>query len=292
MHIGIMSRSQTIWATSRLLESAEQLGHFAHYISTTHVRIGWDENGVPIASCDGENLSELDVIIPRIGGAMWLMGSRILRHFELMRIPCTLSAQALEFGRDKFKTLQILNENGIAIPRTELIQSTTDASEIINSFESPFVLKFIDGTQGVGCIKSDEVKHAVEVAEAFTARGVPLMVQEYIETSGKDRRFLVLGKRVAAAMERNAAKGEWRANYHRGASVHLLNPTKQDVRFAVNAARSIGAEISGVDMLHTPDKDYVIEVNTSPGFSGLEMAHGKDIGKRIIKHAVEIATAK
>ena len=291
MQIGILSKSRAIWATNRLIETATQLGHEPIFIPTLEVELSFDKDRNPTAFYGEIDLSKLDVVIPRIGSSLATIAGRILRQLELLGVPSTLNSSALELGKDKYRTLQALSQAGMTIPRTTLVQTPAQAPLAISTYDPPYVLKFLDGTQGLGVLRAEDAQQAKEILEAFLSRNIPMLVQEYIETNNKDQRYLVLGDRVVAAMEREAIDGEWRANYHRGAKVHLLQPSRQQAKYAVKAAHAINAEIAGVDILHTSTKDYVIEINTSPGFSGLEIASSKDVAKRIVRHAVSIAEA-
>jgi ribosomal protein S6--L-glutamate ligase len=145
------------------------------------------------------------------------------------------------------------------------------------------VIKLLEGTQGVGVVLAETNKAAESVIEAFRGLRANFLVQEYIkEAGGADIRCFVIGDRAVAAMKRQAKAGEFRSNLHRGGSAELVKITPEERSTAVRAAKIMGLNIAGVDILRSNHGPVVMEVNSSPGLEGIETATGKDVATMII----------
>jgi ribosomal protein S6--L-glutamate ligase len=140
------------------------------------------------------------------------------------------------------------------------------------------VIKLLEGTQGIGVVLADTEKAAESIIEAFMGLKANILVQEFIaEAGGADIRCLVIGDRVVAAMKRQGAEGEFRSNLHRGGSAEVVKLTKAERETAVNAAKAMGLNFCGVDLLRAESGPMVMEVNSSPGLEGIETATGKNV---------------
>jgi ribosomal protein S6--L-glutamate ligase len=128
------------------------------------------------------------------------------------------------------------------------------------------------------------------VIDAFREVGANFLVQEFIkEAGGSDVRCLVIGNKVVAAMERQAKEGEFRSNLHRGGTASLTKLSPQERAAAVRAAKTMGLNVAGVDILRSSHGPLVMEVNSSPGLEGIENATNKDVAGMIIKYIEENA---
>jgi ribosomal protein S6--L-glutamate ligase len=172
------------------------------------------------------------------------------------------------------------------LPTTGFAHSTKDIGglmEIVGG--APLVVKLLEGTQGVGVVLAETKSAAESVIAAFRQLDANILVQHFVkETKGADIRAFVVGRRVVAAMERKAAPGEFRANLHRGGTARAIKLTPEERRTAVAAARTLGLNVSGVDMLRSAEGPVVIEVNSSPGLEGIEKASGVDVATSIIQY--------
>ena len=158
------------------------------------------------------------------------------------------------------------------------------AEEIIKAVKGPpVVIKLIEGTQGIGVVLAETMSSAKSVIEAFRGANVNILVQEFIkEAGGTDIRALVVGGKVVAAMKRTGAPDEFRSNLHRGGSAQVIKITPEERSTAVRAAKRMGLNVCGVDMLRSNHGPVIMEVNSSPGLEGIESATGKDIAGQII----------
>jgi len=148
---------------------------------------------------------------------------------------------------------------------------------------APVVIKLLEGTQGIGVVLADTERSAKSVIEAFRGANVNILVQEFIkEAGGTDIRALVVGGKVIAAMKRTGAEGEFRSNLHRGGSAAAVKISPEERSTAVRAAKTMGLNVCGVDMLRSNHGAVVMEVNSSPGLEGVEKATGIDVAGKII----------
>ena len=149
---------------------------------------------------------------------------------------------------------------------------------------APLVIKLLEGTQGIGVVLAETKKAAESVIEAFMGLKTNILVQEFVkEADGADIRCLVVGDKVVAAMKRQAQPGEFRSNLHRGGTASVVRITPAERATAVQAAKVMGLNVAGVDLLRSSSGPKVMEVNSSPGLEGIEASTGKDVAGMIIK---------
>ncbi|MFT6645979.1 MAG: ribosomal protein S6--L-glutamate ligase [Patiriisocius sp.] len=145
------------------------------------------------------------------------------------------------------------------------------------------VIKVLEGTQGIGVVLAETKKAAESVIEAFMGVKSNILIQEFIkEAGGSDIRCLVVGGKVIAAMQRTAPEGEFRSNLHRGGSAQLVKLSPAERATAIKAAKIMGLNVCGVDLLRSARGPLVMEVNSSPGLRGIEEATKKDVAGMII----------
>jgi ribosomal protein S6--L-glutamate ligase len=192
---------------------------------------------------------------------------------------------AITRARDKLRSLQLLARKGVGLPNTGYANDPDDIQDLIKMVGgAPLVIKLLQGTQGIGVVLAETRKAAESVIEAFMGLKAEIMIQEYIkEAGGADIRCLVIGDKVVAAMKRQAQPGEFRSNLHRGGSASLIKITPTERATAVKAARVMGLNVAGVDILRSERGPLVMEVNSSPGLEGIEQATKKDIAGLIIQ---------
>jgi ribosomal protein S6--L-glutamate ligase len=284
MKIAILSRKQSYYSTRRLVEAAEQRGHEAQVIDTLrcYMDIASHRPGIHY---NGEALTGFDAVIPRIGASITFYGTAVLRQFEMMDIYPLNESVAISRSRDKLRSLQLLSRRGIGLPVSGFANSPDDVQDLIKMVGgAPVVIKLLEGTQGIGVVLAETQKAAESVIEAFMGLKANILVQEYIkEAGGADIRCFVIGERVVASMKRQAQEGEFRSNLHRGGSATLVKITPEERSVAVRAAKVMGLNVAGVDLLRSDHGPVVMEVNSSPGLEGIESASGKDVASLIIQ---------
>ena len=284
MKIALLTRNQKLYSHQRLIETAQKRGHemvpidyLKCYMNITSKK--------PELRFQGEKLLGFDAVIPRIGASHTFYGMAVLRQFEMMGVYPVNESVAIGRSRDKLRSLQLLARDGVGLPVTAFAQDskrTDDLLDIVGG--APVVIKLLEGTQGIGVVLSETHKSAKSVVEAFHGANVAILVQEFIkEAEGSDIRAFVVGRSLVAAMERKGAKGDFRSNLHRGGSASMIELTPLEKSTALRAARSMGLNVAGVDMLRSSHGPVVIEVNSSPGLEGIEKATGVDVANTIIR---------
>jgi len=284
MKIAILSRNKKLYSTRRTIEAIEQLGHEAHVYDVLKCYMDITSHK-PSIYYQGEQLTGFDAIIPRIGASVTRYGTAVLRQFEMMGVYPINESVAIVRSRDKLRSLQLLSRKGVGLPVTGFAHNISDTNALIKLVGgTPLVIKLIEGTQGRGVVLAETRKAAESVIDAFRELDANFIVQEFIkEAGGSDIRCFVLGDKVIAAMQRTAAEGEFRSNLHRGGTAEIVKLSSAERATAVQAAKVMGLNMAGVDILRSNRGPLVMEVNSSPGLEGIEKATGKDIAKMTIE---------
>ena len=283
MKIALLARNPNLYSHKRLIEAAEARGHQIDWLNTLRCTVHIASHK-PEVYYDGEPCIGYDAVIPRIGASITNYGLAILRQFEMRGCWPLNESVAIGRSRDKLRSLQILAKHGLGLPLTAYANDPKKAEEIIRAVKGPpVVIKLLEGTQGIGVVLADSMSSAKSVIEAFRGANVNILVQEFIkEAGGTDIRALVIGGKVVAAMKRTGAADDFRSNLHRGGSAELIKITPTERSTAVAAAKRMGLNVCGVDMLRSNHGPVIMEVNSSPGLEGIEAASGKDIAGQII----------
>jgi ribosomal protein S6--L-glutamate ligase len=284
MKIGILSRNPKLYSTRRLVEAIEQRGHEASVVDPLRCYMTIASQR-PTVHYRGEELQGFDAVIPRIGASITFYGTAVLRQFEMMGVYSVNESVAISRSRDKLRSLQLLARKGVGLPVTGFAHSTLYTGDLIERVGgAPLVIKLLEGTQGIGVVLAETHQAAESVIEAFRGLKTNILVQEFIkEAKGADIRCLVVGDKVVAAMKRQGREGDFRSNLHRGGSATITRLTPEERSTAVRAAKIMGLNVAGVDLLRSNHGAVVMEVNSSPGLEGIEKATGKDVADLIIE---------
>jgi ribosomal protein S6--L-glutamate ligase len=233
----------------------------------------------------GSTLTGFDAVIPRIGASITFYGCAVVRQFEMMGVYSLNESVAISRSRDKLRSLQLLARKGIGLPVTGFAHSPDDIGDVIQMVGgAPLVIKLLEGTQGIGVVLAETEKAAESVFEAFLGMKANILAQEFIgEAGGSDIRCFVIDEKVVAAMKRTGKEGDFRSNLHRGGKAELIRITPEERSTAVRAARVMGLNVAGVDLLRSNHGPLVMEVNSSPGLQGIEEATGKDVADMVIQ---------
>ncbi len=283
MKIALLSRNKNLYSTRRLIEAAEELEHEIHVLDVLRCYMNITSLHQDI-HYKGDVLSGFEAVIPRIGASVTFYGTAVLRQFEMKGVYPLNESVAISRSRDKLRALQLLSRKGIGLPVTGFANKPDDIPDLITMVGgAPLVIKLLQGTQGIGVVLAETQNAAESVIESFLGLKASVLVQEYIkEAEGADIRCFVIGEKVVAAMKRQGAEGEFRSNIHRGGSASLIKITPEERSTAIRAAKTMGLNVCGVDILRSNHGPVVMEVNSSPGLEGIEKATGKDIAKMII----------
>src|SRR5512141_1318111 len=290
--VAILSRNRRLYSTRRLVEATRALGHDAKVLDTLRCNLVLARDR-PRIFYKGAEVREIGVVIPRIGASITGYGLSVVNQFDMMGIPVLNNSIPIARARDKLRALQLLSRFGIDIPRTVMCRYRDEVPLAVEQVGGlPCIMKLIQGTQGVGVLIASSMTEVEGMLDTLWTLGQEILLQELIaESRGKDVRALVIGDRVVAAMRRTAREGEFRSNIQRGGEGQALELPREYAEAAVKAAHVIGLDVAGVDMLESRDGPKIMEVNSSPGFEGLERVSGVDIASLYVAHAVEFARA-
>jgi ribosomal protein S6--L-glutamate ligase len=285
MRLGILSRKDSLYSTRALVDAARARGHHADVLDTLLFDIGVSRRN-PELFYNGKPVGHYDAIIPRIGASITFFGLAVVRQFEMLGVYCVNESQAIARSRDKLRCLQILSRHDIGMPPTVYTRQADHVPSCIDRVDGPpVVVKLLQGTQGVGVVLAESARAAGSVIEAFHGLEQNILIQKFIrESKGSDLRALVVGRKVAAAMRRQALAGEFRSNIHRGGSSKKIRLPAEYRKTALAAARVLGLRVAGVDMIESREGPMVMEVNSSPGLEGIQNTTKVDVAAAIIEH--------
>ncbi|MGJ8632609.1 MAG: RimK family alpha-L-glutamate ligase [Luteolibacter sp.] len=288
MKLSILSCSPQCYSTRRLVEAGEKRGHKIEVLNTLRLTIGLDQ-GDPDLYYRGKRLKETDAILPRIGTSITRYGTAVVRQFEQMDIFTPNTAAGIGNSRDKLRSLQILSRHDVGIPTSAYVDDKRDVEDaLMRVGGAPVIIKLLEGTQGVGVILADKIEIAKAIVETLHSTKQQVLLQKFVaESKGKDVRAFVIGDRVVAAIRRVAQGQEFRSNVHRGGKAECITLEPAYEEAAVRAAQIMGLRICGVDMLEGKDGPQIMEVNSSPGFEGIEGATGLDIAGEVIDYIAD-----
>lgn len=290
MDIGILSRNKDLYSTRKLINTARDLGHDVHWMNTLRCSLVVDGGDFRVLYGDKDK-SDLDVVLTRVGTTVTEYGLAVAHHFETMEVLVINDSQSILNSRDKFRSLQLMQANGIPTPKTVLARSPDAVFQAIRLVGgTPVILKMNQGTQGAGVMFADSLETVESVLEALWEFGANIQIQKFIaESRGRDLRAFVIGNEVYAAMRRVAAGTSFKANIHQGGTGIPVELDSVQEKLALKAAKVLGLKIAGVDILESKAGPVVIEANSTPGFEGLEHATHKDVARAIIEFIVDEA---
>ena len=284
MKIAILSRNSSLYSTRRIVEACRNRGHEPVVLDVLRCYMNITSHR-PTIHYKGAELENFDAVIPRIGASVTFYGTAVLRQFEMMGVYPLNESVAITRARDKLRALQLLARKGIGLPVTGFAHKPDDIEDLIAMVGgAPLVIKLLEGTQGIGVVLAETKQAAESVIEAFMGLKTNILAQEFIaEAKGADLRCFVIGEKVVASMKRQGKEGEFRSNLHRGGTASLVRITPEERSTAVRAARTMGLNVAGVDILRSNHGPVVMEVNSSPGLEGIETASGKDVAGQMVQ---------
>jgi len=290
MKLAILSRNSKLYSTRRLIEAARVRGHSARVLDPLRCYMRIASDGFDM-HYKGKPLAGYDAVIPRIGASITRYGVAVLHQFELMGCRTLNPSQAIASARDKLRAHQLLAAQGIGMPATVFGDNPDDTSDLLSMLgPPPHVIKLNESAQGAGVMLTEKPSASRSVVEALRGLYANFLVQEFIaEAEGADIRCFVVGDAVVAAMRRQAPKGDFRSNLHRGGTAEAVAPSDDERAIAVRAAQVLGLGVAGVDLIRAQRGPLVLEVNSSPGLEGIEAATGVDVAGNIIDYAAKIA---
>lgn len=287
MRIAILSNGPGNYSTKRLKEVAKARGHQVRVIKYRECYASIEQNN-PTVSYRGEDLSGYDAIIPRIASHMTRYGTAIVRQLEMQGVYTASSSISIARSRDKLRSMQLLAKAGVGIPKTVVSRNSADIDNLLEKVGGmPVIIKLARGTHGNGVVLAETKKAAKSVLQAFyltNEDGTNILLQEFVEESaGTDIRAFVVGGRVVASMKRQSLDDDFRSNLHKGGEGKVIKLTEEERKMAIKAAKAMGLNVAGVDMMRSKRGPLVLEVNASPGF-GIEHVTKRDVATPIIEY--------
>lgn len=296
MIIGILTRNPSGWPSQRLREAIEALGHtalmfrFRDIVSVVGEGIlRFDVGGVDL-------VKDVNAIIVRPFGRVSLDQAiyriDLLYALSDLGVPIFNKPSAIERCVDKFRAIYTLYLHGIPVPRTVVAESVSRIYRYLDTLKSlELVVKPVFGSRGHGSTKIALSDRDVlwEVMRSLLFTRHIIYIQRFLPHSGRDIRAFVIGDRVVAAMYR-VAPGRWKTNVAQGAqpiAIEKLDPEVEEL--AVKSAKILGCDIAGVDIIPAENRYYVVEVNSQPGWRGLQSVTSKNIAMEIVRYVIERA---
>ncbi len=284
LKIALLASNPELYSNKRLIEAATARGHEIVFLNVELAYMKLDAHSPEIRYRGGNILNEFDAVIPRIKPSVTFYACALIRQFDNLGVYCQNSAEAISQSRDKLFASQLFSKNDIHIPITGFAKSPMDTKDLIKMVNgAPLIIKLLESTQGKGVVLAETNKAAESVINAFKSVNTNILVQEFIkEANGQDIRCFVVNGKVVASMQRQAEKGEFRANIHQGGKASIIKITAEEKKLALKAAKILNLAVAGVDIIRSNKGPLLLEVNSSPGLEGIENATGKDIANAMI----------
>ncbi len=284
MLIYLLSRGPFLYSTQSLQLAGKRAGHRVEVLDPNNINAIVTDDGVRL-SYEGEALETAQVVLGRFSPTFTPLGAALLSQFAATGAHVSPEPAALLLARNKWRAQTALQQAGIAMPKAAMINDMAGLEDSIASLGGhPVIIKLLESTHGAGVLISHDVRTTRSILEAFSGINKGALVQEYIaESGGRDLRVIVCGQEIVACMQRNPAEGEFRSNLHRGGDAERVQLSPEERDTALRAARAVGLEIAGVDMLRSRRGPLVMEVNASPGLEGIEGTTQVDVAGAMLR---------
>ncbi|MCS7365033.1 MAG: RimK family alpha-L-glutamate ligase [archaeon GB-1867-035] len=288
MIIGILTRRPKSWYSIQLKEAIENKGHKAQFFTLSRMiaRIGYkpyiEQYGVDL-------LRTISALIVRPIGRgtldQCIFRLDILHKLAEEGLPVINNPKAIERCLDKYQTLMLLEKMGLPVPKTAVTENIEEAMKAFYELGEDVVVKPLFGARGIGIVRVNDPDIAIRVFRTINLLGEVIYIQEFISHGTRDIRAFVIGNKVVASMYREA--NSWKTNVAQGAKPTPLKISGKLEELAVKAAKITGCEIAGVDILEGPDGYYITEINSQPGWQGLQTVTQFNIAEKIIEYIIK-----
>lgn len=291
MQVAILAQEFNNYSIQRLTQALEAKNHSVNLVSPLQCVVKID-NQIPEISFLGNDLKTVDVALLRCSGYTWFstnvvrkLESYVAKQLKLSGAICINDPEYKLQAHDKFASLQILSSAGIPVPTTYLLWNADLVETIIDTLGVPTMLKAIEGTQGIGVIRTDTKASTHATFDALKNSGQVFVIQEYVkEAENTDIRAFVIDQQVVGAIRRIAKDNEFRSNIHRGGKAESVKLPVEYEKIALMATKALKMEVAGVDILETKDGPKVIEVNPSAGLEAIERITNIKVADLIVEH--------
>ena len=273
------------YETNRLIEEFQKQDIEIQLVDPTTVDIFVNKENKKSILVNGEPSDLPQFVFPRTGSGTTYYIKAVIRHFERMGVPVINSSDAIDNVKDKLYTHQILAQSNLDIPKTMLLRHPIDIDFVDKNIGFPVIVKKISGSYGRGvflCEDKKQLRQLVTMAE-LTKKSYDIILQEFIkDTWGKDLRVFVVNDKVVGCMMRQATDDDFRANITRGGEGFPYEVNEQIEWLSSESSKALGLDIAGVDLLFQNGGYKICEVNSNPGFEGMENYTKKNIAGEIV----------
>jgi RimK family alpha-L-glutamate ligase len=280
--VGILGRDSNAWATTQLKEAFNLKGTSSAFFRFPNL-VAKIRNLAAVSEGNFDISSKLAALIVRPMGRGSLeeviFRMDLLHSLERHGVSVINSAGAIERCVDKYLTLALLDESGIPVPRTIVTENAKDALNGFHELGSDVILKPLFGSRGIGSTRISDENVATRIFKSVRFHHGVLYLQEFVPHGGSDIRAFVVGDRVTAAMRRVGKS--WKTNVSQGARPVRIEIDEELEALAVRAAKIVGCKIAGVDILESDGDLMIIELNSQPGWRGLQSVTQFNIAEHI-----------
>ena len=281
------TQSEPSYETKRLIECFNDDNIECFYVHPNNVDIFIDKDDRKSVLVDNEYTTIPDFVIPRVGSATTYYQKAVFRHLERMGVLFINNSDSIDNVKDKLYTMQILAQNNIPHPKTMLVRNPIDVEYVEKRIGFPIVVKSLSGTHGKGVYLAENKRNfrqLMDMMEQLNDR-FNIILQEFVKDShGKDIRIIVVGGKVIGGMKRESTDGDFRANITRGGGAKPIEVDEQMEYLALESTRLLGLDIGGVDLLYDNGGYKICEINSSPGFNGMEKYTELRVAEQIVTY--------
>ena len=275
---------------SRLVEEFEKRDVKVRVVNPKDVDIIVDRDDRKSIIVEGVPRKLPDFVLPRTGSGTTYFIKAIIRHLERLGVTLINGSDAIDNVKDKLYSQQILGQSNLPVPKTMLVKHPIDINLVEKNLNYPMIVKTLSGSYGSGVFMVDDKKQfrqMMKMAE-LAKPSYNIIIQECIEDSlGRDLRVLVVNGKVVGCMMRQSIDGDFRANITRGGEA-IPYQVDEDIEWiAGECSRLLNLDIAGVDLLFNDGTYTICEVNSAPGFEGMEKFTKVNVGEKIVNYVVK-----
>ena len=281
------TQSEPSYETKRLIECFNDDNIECFYVHPNNVDIFIDKDDRKSVLVDNEYTTIPDFVIPRVGSATTYYQKAVFRHLERMGVLFINNSDSIDNVKDKLYTMQILAQNNIPHPKTMLVRNPIDVEYVEKRIGFPIVVKSLSGTHGKGVYLAENKRNFTQLMDMMEQLNdrFNIILQEFVKDShGKDIRIIVVGGKVIGGMKRESTDGDFRANITRGGGAKPIEVDEQMEYLALESTRLLGLDIGGVDLLYDNGGYKICEINSSPGFNGMEKYTELRVAEQIVTY--------
>ena len=282
----VKQRFMDSYETQRLLEEFGNHDIEVKLIDPNEIDIFVNKENKQSILVNGKSLPLPKFIFPRTGSGTTYYIKAVIRHFERMGVTVINTSDAIDNTKDKLYSHQILAQSNLDIPKTMLLRHPIDVDFVQKHIGFPVIVKTISGSYGRGVFLAEtkkQFKQLLTMAE-LTKKSYNIIIQEFVkDTWGKDLRVFVVNNKVVGCMMRQSTDDDFRANLSRGGEGFPYEVNEQIEWLSTEASKSLGLDIAGVDLLFDNGGYKICEINSNPGFEGMEIFTKKNIAEEIVQ---------